>query len=95
MAEVKNYKVTSEMVTCKKCGYVINGALGDNGEGPKKGDFSVCGKCATIGRYNEDFSVTPMSEGALEIMSEADPEGYEEIQKIVGIIKKLAMKFKI
>jgi len=86
---VESYKLTDEKIKCKKCGYVINAAMGDGGRRPKEGDFSVCGGCATIGRYEADNSVTPMSQGALEIMEEHDPEGYMEIQNIVSIVKQI------
>jgi hypothetical protein len=82
-----NHKVKE--TKCKQCNHLIDGAVGE-GEPPKKGDFSVCGYCSSIGRYTEEGEVNPMSEGALEIMKEHDPATYNSLQRVVLMIKKLS-----
>ena len=86
MQELTRHKVAG--ATCKVCTKVIDGAMGSD-RAPNKGDFSVCGYCATIGRYTEDGQINPMSEGALEIMEEHDPASYKSLQKVVVMVKKL------
>jgi hypothetical protein len=71
------------------CDHTIDGAMSNGENTPKKGDFSVCAYCATIGRYTEEHDILPMSKGALEIMEEHDPKGYGELQKVVLMIKRM------
>jgi hypothetical protein len=84
------YQQTHDATTCKVCHNVLDAAMSEKeGEAPKKGDFSVCAYCATIGRWTEDGQIKPMSKGALEVMEEHDPAKYKSLQSVALMIKKI------
>jgi hypothetical protein len=47
---------------CKKCGAALDGQLAMPGRGPQPGDISVCAYCHTVGRFDDQMSIIPLTE---------------------------------
>lgn len=70
---------------CKKCGAKLDGQLTDMemGRGPEPGDMTICMYCHTVGVFDENMKIEPLTEQELEAAYTVRPElkQYMELAK--------------
>ena len=71
---------------CRNCLNPLDAALGD--EMPKQGDISLCAYCLTVGKYDDELCVAPLSDIELDILERDHPETWKEIEKLKSILSK-------
>lgn len=80
---------TNDNSICLTCLTVVDAASNMDGgdDAPTEGDISICAYCATVGKFNENMSLEPITMEELKEIEEADPMVYDEIAKVVYAIK--------
>jgi len=75
---------------CPKCGWRLNAsACPTDDRRPEGGDFSLCGKCYVVLRFESDLRLKAVSEAELEAL---DEDILEDLQKVRTILISLARR---
>lgn len=74
---------------CKALVSVVAG-MGHNKRGPKANDYTVCGHCYRIGRFDENMNAVPVSPEQLVALFMEHQQLYEALMKGRNLVKRYA-----
>lgn len=75
---------------CPGCGYVMDAATGINGgESPVPGNLTICIKCASVSKYDEELLLVPVTSEEMSEICDTDPEIWNIITQAISFIKSL------
>jgi hypothetical protein len=80
---------------CLKCSYRFTDHKNlNNEEKPKKGDYTVCIDCGTIGIFDKELNLVPIPVGTLEILKSKNIDTWNQLMKASELIKRTRPLYK-
>lgn len=61
--------------------------LGEDDILPQENDICICFYCGTVGKYQHNLMVRPMSENEIRIFESEYPEEFEKLQTYLNALK--------
>ena len=77
-----NEKFIASNAICPNCQHLLDAATNTENKAnhiPQDGDISICLYCATLLRFNADFSLSRLDPGFVEELKREDYETYQKL----------------
>jgi hypothetical protein len=68
-------------MNCRYCGKTLDAHWEQKNEKPKEGDFSICGYCGTLSKFNAQLILTPLTPEELVKLNDEDPDLFDQVMK--------------